>query len=111
MSRAPRHLARALALLAVTATAAGAVSVPAQFVVENYVPNTTFSTPTGIAFTPDGRLLVAEKRGRVYVVQNGVKLATPMWSAENEVLNANDRGLLDVAVDPNYATNRYVYFL
>jgi glucose/arabinose dehydrogenase len=60
---------------------------------------------------PDGKLLVAEKRGVVWVVEGGLKHSTPMWSHENEVENADDRGLLDVAVDPNFATNRYVYFL
>ena len=60
---------------------------------------------------PDGRLLVAEKRGRVYVVDHGTKLPTPMWQRENEVLNNGDRGLLDVAVDPYFFVNHYVYFL
>ena len=90
---------------------ARAIIVPTNFVVENAVPGATFDTPTGIAFLPNGNMLVAEKRGIVWVVQNGTRLATPMWSSTNEVLDTGDKGLLGVAVDPNYATNRRVYFL
>ena len=79
---------------------AWAVSVPAGFQVTNAVPGTAFTNPTGIAFLPDGRMLVAEKRGIVWVVQNGTKLSPPFWDRQNEVLNNGDRGLLDVAVDP-----------
>ena len=78
---------------------------------ENAVPGVTFVQPTGIAFLPDGRMLVAEKRGQVHVVQNGVKLTPPMWQRESEVLDEHDRGLLGIAVDPNYATNRFIYLL
>ncbi|MBI1796658.1 MAG: PQQ-dependent sugar dehydrogenase [Candidatus Eisenbacteria bacterium] len=79
--------------------------------VENVAPGAVFTVPTGLAYMPGGRLLVAEKRGRVYFITNGVKSANPLWSAETEILNETDRGLLDVAVDPNYVTNHYVYFL
>ena len=64
-----------------------------------------------MAFLPDGRFFVTEKRGRVYEVRNGVKRPTPIWSAENEVVNLSDTGLLGIAVDPSYATNHYLYFL
>jgi PKD repeat protein len=87
------------------------VSVPAQWVVENAIPSTTFTNPTQVAFLPDGRWLVAEKAGNVWVIQNGVRLATPFWTRTNEVLDNGDRGLLSIAVDPDYANNRYVYFL
>lgn len=89
--------------------AASAYTAPPDFVIESAVPNVGFNNPTAIAFTPDGRLLVAEKRGVVRVVQNGVKLARAMWNAEPEVLNNGDRGLLGIAVDPDYALNHYVY--
>jgi len=98
--------------LALCAPRAQALPVmPADFIAENVAPGATFATPTGIAFRPDGSILVAEKRGRVYVISNGFKQPTPLWSREAEVLDQQDRGLLDVAVDPNYATNRYIYLL
>jgi len=87
------------------------VTVPAQFVVEDAAPGAGFSTPVGIAFFPSGRYLVAEKRGRVYSVFNGVKAPNPMISIESKVLDEHDRGFLGIAIDPNYAVNRYVYFM
>jgi glucose/arabinose dehydrogenase/PKD repeat protein len=92
-------------------SAAAAPNVPDGFIVQSAVPGTVFDTPTGIAYLPDGRLLVAEKKGTVWMVQNGTKLPTPFWSRPDEVLDAADRGLLDVAVDPNFVSNRFVYFL
>jgi len=102
-----------LALVALLAAApAAAITVPAQFVVENAVPGVTFTNPTGVVFVPGGRMLVIEKRGRVYVVNtNGTRVTTPMWSRENEVLDQGDRGLLGITVDPNYVSNKFVYLL
>ena len=99
-----------LAVAAPSARAATTVVAP-DFVIENATPNTGFNNPTAFAFTPDGRILVAEKRGVVRVVRNGVKLSKAMWSAEAEVLSNGDRGLVGIAVDPNYRVNHYVYFL
>src|SRR6185503_3155785 len=100
-------------LLATLAATAGAdpPSLPPGFVWENAVTGSSFDTPTALAFLPDGRFFVAEKRGRVYLVTNGVQAATPHWSRELEVLNADDRGLLGLAVDPNYYVNHYVYLM
>ena len=103
------RLAGIVAALALAATPpAHAINLPPDWVVENYTPG-TFDVPTCIAFLPDGRLLVGEKGGIVYVVKNGVR--KPLWVREDEVLNSGDRGLLGLAVDPNYATNRYIYLL
>lgn len=99
------------AVAALSVSYAEAVVVPPNFVVENAVPNVTFEIPTRIAFLPDGRMLVAEKRGRVWMVANGVRNPVPFWESEDEVLNEGDRGLLAVAADPGFATNRRVYFL
>jgi glucose/arabinose dehydrogenase/PKD repeat protein len=100
--------------LLVVALTAGRVDAapgaPADFVIENAAPHVVFNTPTAIAFVPDGRLLVAEKRGVVWVVENGRRLPDPLWSAETEVLNSGDRGLVGLAVDPNYAVNHAIYF-
>ena len=106
---APRGRATALALLALLlrAAPATAITLPPDFVAEP-LPF-TFDVPTAIAFLPDGAALVAEKGGIVYVVRGGER--HPFWVHEEEVLNADDSGLLAIAVDPHFATNRYVYFL
>jgi glucose/arabinose dehydrogenase/chitodextrinase len=93
------------------APAALAITLPASFVVDDMVPGVMFDTPTTVAFRPDGSMLVGEKRGQVWVVQNGIRSTTPLLARDNEILNQGDRGLLAVAVDPNYATNRYIYLL
>src|ERR1041385_6320827 len=92
-----------IAMIATLASSpAWAITVPSPFVVENAVPNTGFNQPTGLAFSPDGRVFVAEKRGVVRVVQKGMKLMQPLWNGEAEVLNNGDRGLLGIAVDPHF---------
>ena len=76
---------RLLALgLAATARAA---SVPPNFVVENAVPASTFTGPVSVTFLPDGRFIVSEQRGIAYMVVNGVKRSTPLWSATAEILS------------------------
>lgn len=65
------------------------------------------STPTAMEFSPDGRLFVAEKAGALRVIKNGVLLGTPFLSIS--VNTSGERGLLGIAFDPNFATNRYVY--
>ncbi len=111
LSRILRLPALVPLLLLLGAASAGAVTLPPNFAAENAVPGTSFIVPTSVAFLPNGDFLVGEKRGMVWMVRNGVKLATPVWANVNQVLDYQDRGLLGVAVDPNYATNHLVYFL
>lgn len=64
--------------------------------------------PRGIAFTPDGRLLYGEKdTGLIRMVVNGQLLAAPF--AALPVNFAGDRGLLSLAVHPDFETNQRVY--
>ena len=63
--------------------------------------------PTSMAFAPDGRLFVAEKGGTLRVVKNGVLLSAPFLSVP--VNTSGERGLIGIAIDPNFATNKYVY--
>jgi glucose/arabinose dehydrogenase/PKD repeat protein len=97
--------------LAAALPAAAQPEVPPKFVVENAVPGAPFNLPTCIAFLPDGRLLVGEKAGKVWVVKNGIRHPVPMWSREREVQTIGDCGLMSIAVDPAYSLNRFVYFL
>lgn len=65
------------------------------------------STPTAMEFAPDGRLFVAEKAGALRVIKNGALLSNPFLSVAADT--AGERGLLGIAFDPNFATNRYLY--
>lgn len=63
--------------------------------------------PTAADFAPDGRLFVAEKTGRVRIVQNDQLVSTPFYTVPVDIYR--DRGLTGIVVDPNYAQNRFVY--
>ncbi len=73
---------------------------------------TGLSEPTAIDWTPDGRyMVVAQKGGIVRVVDNGTLRSTPLIDLSSEVNTAGDRGLLGIAINPNFATNPYIYLL
>lgn len=78
------------------------------FTTETVVSATPWST-TVFAFLPDGRILIGEQDGTVLVYKNGALLPTPFYQIQN-VNTSWDRGLLGMAVDPNFANNGYVYF-
>src|SRR5687767_5675184 len=64
--------------------------------------------PWGLAFLPDGRILVTERPGRVRIVTADGHLSEPLAGVPR-VLARGRGGLLDVAVDPRFAENRLVY--
>ncbi len=66
-----------------------------------------FTHAVAIDFLPDGRMLVTEKDGRVLIVNGGQVSTTPVLTISAE--SDNECGLLGIAVDPSFATNRYVW--
>jgi glucose/arabinose dehydrogenase len=66
--------------------------------------------PTQIAWTPDGRMLIAERDGTIWVVPPGSSqvLPTPLIQVPS-VQTADERGLLGLTVDPQFAQNGYIY--
>ncbi len=65
--------------------------------------------PWSLAFLPDGRFLVSERPGRLrYVAADGTLDPEPI-SGIPEVWARGQGGLLDVALDPEFARNRLVY--
>jgi len=85
------------------------VTVPPGF--EAIVMSPAVNEPTAMAFAPDGRIFIAQKNGIVRVVQDGQLLPTPFIDLRPEVGDAGDRGLLGIALSPEFATNRQVYLL
>lgn len=69
---------------------------------------------TKVGFLPSGRLLLAEKRGRVLVFEpngtGGFRAPTVFLDIHDRVRTANESGLLGMAVSPEFATNRHVFF-
>jgi aldose sugar dehydrogenase len=67
------------------------------------------SHPWGLAFLPDGRMLVTERPGRMRILlASGQVLGTV--SGVPPVYAEGQGGLLDVALDPAFAANRRIYF-
>lgn len=64
--------------------------------------------PWGLAFLPDGQMIVTERPGRLrYVAKDGT-LSAPITGTPT-VLFQGQGGLLDVAVDPKFAQNKTIY--
>jgi len=83
---------------------------PAGFISETVV-GSGLTLPTALAFAPNDTLFIAEKRGVVRVWQRGSLLATPFIDLQDEVNDFHDRGLLGLAVHPNFPATPYVYLL
>jgi aldose sugar dehydrogenase len=64
-------------------------------------------TPWGLAFLPDGRLLVTERPGRLRIIEKGQVL--PAVSGMPKVWEKQDGGMFDVEVHPQYARNGWIY--
>jgi aldose sugar dehydrogenase len=65
--------------------------------------------PWALAFLPDGRMLVTERPGRLRVVTADGKLSEPVTGLP-PVDARSQGGLLDVALDPGFATNGLIYW-
>jgi glucose/arabinose dehydrogenase len=69
---------------------------------------TGLTQPTAMAFAPDGRIFIAEKGGSVRVVKNGLLLPDPVITL-SDINSFGDRGLIGLAVDPQFLSNGYLY--
>ena len=65
------------------------------------------TAPTALAFLPDGVLLATNQAGKLYVVRNGTP--NQVLDLGPRICTNSERGLLGVAVDPQFATNRFIY--
>jgi glucose/arabinose dehydrogenase len=71
--------------------------------------NAEVQGPWGLAFLPGGRMLVTERTGRLRIVDSAGKLSEPV-SGLPAVDSRGQGGLLDVALDPNFAANQLIYW-
>lgn len=65
--------------------------------------------PWGIAFLPNGDMLVTERPGRMRLIQGGM-LRKAALTGTPPVIAEGQGGLLDVVLDPGFASNRLIYF-
>jgi glucose/arabinose dehydrogenase len=73
-------------------------------------PVAQVQSATQLAFTPDGRLLIIARAGTLRIYKNGVLQPNPALSIPATQICYNvERGLVGMAVDPNFASNHYIY--
>ncbi len=89
-------------------SASGAPTFGPADIADEFVAGGTWTAVVAADFMPDGRMLLVRTNGIVY-------LATPSTGASAAhftipgVLSAGEAGLLDIVIDPNFATNNYFY--
>src|SRR4051795_10271582 len=64
--------------------------------------------PWGLAFLPDGRMLVSERPGRLRIVSATGELAQPLAGLP-KIFARGQGGLLDVLLDPGFTDNRTIF--
>jgi glucose/arabinose dehydrogenase len=99
------------AVVAVTTSgSAHAATLPPGF--QETTVFTGLTNPTVVRFANDGRVFVAEKRGVIKVFESVTDTTPTVFADLNvNVYNFWDRGLLGMALDPNFPTSPYVYVL
>ena len=66
--------------------------------------------PWSIAFPAEGDILVTERPGRLRLIRNGELVAEPVAGVPEVVAGGISSGLFDLALHPDFATNRLIYF-
>lgn len=89
------------------ATCLATTAYAASFEVQHFAKG--LENPWGMDSLPDGRLLVTERPGRLRIVAKDGSLSAPV-SGLPRVFAEGQGGLLDVAISPDFASNRRIYF-
>ena len=66
-------------------------------------------SPTSMAFTPDRRMLVSTQSGVLRLRKPGANSTSEVLDLSDKICSNGERGMLGVAVDPNFSSNRYIY--
>lgn len=78
----------------------------------NVLVANNLTNPTAMVCVPDGRILVCEQTGKLRVIKNGALLPNAAVSLTVDLTSDGtytERGLLGITLDPNFATNGYIY--
>jgi glucose/arabinose dehydrogenase len=87
--------------------------VPAGVTLRATVLTSALSSPWGLAFLPDGRMLVTQKAGTMVLVSaNGSVVSAPFGPGLPNLVSSGQGGLMDVVLDPdfNLASNPRIYW-
>lgn len=77
-----------------------------KFILE--ILTTDLKSPWGIAFLPDGRILVNEKEGEIRIIKDG-KLLDERITGVPKVYTNGQGGLMDIQLHPDYSKNGWIY--
>jgi glucose/arabinose dehydrogenase/PKD repeat protein len=103
-------LASSVAVVGTATQPAAAATLPPGFQESTVLSGLT--NPTVVRFSADGRIFVAEKRGVIKVFDSLADTTPTVFADLNvNVYNFWDRGLLGMALAPNFPTDPYVYVL
>ncbi len=92
------------------APAGSAPPVGAATVARAVTLNTSLNSPWGLAFLPDARMLVTQKAGSLLLISADGKTVLTEVAGLPPAVSAGQGGLLDVAVDPDFASEPWVYW-
>ena len=78
-----------------------------QYTVET--PVTGLNSPIAFAFLPNGNVIMTHKAGpvRIYTMSNTI--VSTFWDFTDSCQSGFERGTLGITLDPNFASNHYVY--
>ena len=110
--RVPILLAAFTSLLALSTSVSAQITKAPAVKTKQAIKVETFAKglvhPWGMAFLPDGRLLVTERPGRLRIVGKDGRLSAPLRGVP-KVYASGQGGLLDVQIGPDFATSGAVY--
>jgi glucose/arabinose dehydrogenase len=110
--RIPTLLAAAAGLLALSTSLAAEITKAPTVKTQRAIKVETFAKglvhPWGLAFLPDGRLLVTERPGRLRLVAKDGKLSPPLQGVP-KVYASGQGGLLDVELSPDFSSTGLIY--
>ncbi len=87
----------------------GETAPPPSGPIKATVLGASLSSPWGLAFLPDGRMLVTQKAGSMVIVRADGSGVDATLTGVPAVNSSGQGGLLDVAIDPDFATTSWVY--
>ena len=92
-------------------TRAPALTTDTAFEVKEVTKAGAIQTPWAVDFLPGGKFIVTERvAGQFRIVDKDGKVSPPIKDGVPAVMSRGQGGLLDVALDPNFATNQIIYW-
>ena len=83
-------------------------ALPALF--QDELVKSGLNQPTSMAFLPDGRILVTQKAGQVFILDpRSISPSLDPYMTITDVDTAGERGLLDIVLDPAFPVQPYIY--